>query len=66
MVFVNKITNAKGTANVGRAAEAIVIKLAGGWIFVTHEGEMIGPDPDRDIVVAKAALYLSAFKGGAQ
>lgn len=52
--------------DVAKLAEAIVLKIAGGWMFVTHEGEMIGPDADRDTVVAKAALYLSANRGAQQ
>ena len=64
MVYVNDLEGMNVNVDLNKAADTIVVKLAGGWVFITHEGEMIGPGRDRDDVVAKAALYLSAFRGG--
>ena len=44
------------------AADSIILKMDEGYFFVTHEGDMVGPDQDRDIILTKAALYLAAEK----
>lgn len=49
---------------VEEIADKIVMgaKGDGGYFFVTHTGELIGPDPDRDLILTKALLYLASEK----
>ena len=40
-------------------AKEMVMKISEGYIFITHEGTMVGPSSDREQMVATAALYLA-------
>lgn len=48
------------TVDIGKIADELPIKVTEGWVFITHDGQMIGPEADRAALVAKAALYLAS------
>ena len=48
--------------DVDDMAQSLVFKTTDGYIFITHDGKMVGPEPDRETMVAKAALYLCSIK----
>jgi hypothetical protein len=50
--------------NMPRAsvAEGMVFRLKAGFFFVTHEGQLIGPESSRDNMITRAMLYLSSVK----
>ena len=48
------------TVDIDEIADTLPIKVTEGWVFITHDGQMVGPEADRDTLVAKAALYLAS------
>ena len=48
--------------DVAEAAKSMVIKSSDGWVFITQEGKVVGPETSRDIAETKAALYLTSIK----
>ena len=40
-------------------ADAIVVEVEEGYMFLTEDGYIVGPELNRADIVAKAALYLA-------
>jgi hypothetical protein len=57
MEVLNKIKQVRPTS-IEDIAETIVIEVEEGYIFLTEDGQVVGPDHNKDNMVAKAALYL--------
>lgn len=54
--------NANEPIPLEHIARCCIIECDDGYLFVTHEGGLVGVEPDYDVMVAKVMLYLSNYR----
>ena len=45
---------------IEQAADMMLTQVHDEWLFVTHEGQLVGPNEDREELKATCMLYLAA------